>query len=204
MNVTIEDFIKELSSKAPVPGGGGASALVGAIGVSLCAMVGNLTSGKKKYAEYQEDIERMILMAEASAQTMLGLIKKDAEVFEPLSKAYGIPKDTPGRDEVLEKALILAASAPMEMLDEVTRVIDIIEELELKGSRLAISDVAVAAAACKSALEGAVMNVYINSKLMKNVDYAKELNKKATKMVEDGVGRCQRVYDKISKDLRCF
>ncbi len=201
--MTVESFIRELGSKAPVPGGGGASALIGAIGVSLCSMVGNLTSGKKKYAAYQQEIEDIIKKAQASADKMLSLIQKDAEAFEPLSKAYGIPKDQENRDEILENALVTASLVPMEILEETSHVIDFIEELAVKGSRLAISDVAVAATACKSALEGAVMNVYINTKLMKNTTYAASLNQKAARLVEDCVMRCDKVYRDITKDLRC-
>ncbi|NLO41248.1 MAG: cyclodeaminase/cyclohydrolase family protein, partial [Ruminiclostridium sp.] len=115
MNMEIHEFINQLSSKAPVPGGGGASALIGAIGVSLCSMVANLTSGKKKYAEYQQDIEKILEVSQASISRLLALIEKDAEVFEPLSAAYGIPKEDPNREAVLEKALVAACSVPMDI-----------------------------------------------------------------------------------------
>lgn len=204
MNITISNFMKELSSKSPVPGGGGASALIGAIGVSLCSMVANLTSGKKKYAEYQADIDGILGRTEASIDRLLKLIQKDAEVFEPLSEAYGIPKDDPKRDEVLEKALVTACSVPMELLQEVYDVIDMIEQLSVKGSKLALSDVGVAASACRSAMEGAVMNVYINTKLMKDREMAEALNNKAISLLNDGTGRCSHIYQKISEELRCL
>ena len=93
--VSVNDFIKQLSSSSPVPGGGGASALVGGIGVALCSMVANLTSGKKKYEEYQSEIETVLKRTDLSIQYLLDLVEKDAEVFEPLAQAYGIPKDNP-------------------------------------------------------------------------------------------------------------
>lgn len=203
MNIAIQDFIDELSSKSPVPGGGGASALIGAIGVALCSMVANLTSGKKKYAEYQADIEDILARTKTSIKRLLELIQKDAEVFEPLSAAYGIPKDEPNRDEILEKALVAASSVPMEILQEVSAVVDIIEQLAVKGSKLAVSDVAVAASACRSAMESAVMNVYINTKLMKNQEYAIDINNKTAIILQDGVERCNKIYQQISDDLRC-
>lgn len=204
MNITISNFMNELSSKSPVPGGGGASALIGAVGVSLCSMVANLTSGKKKYAEYQADIDAILGRTEASIDRLLKLIQKDAEVFEPLSEAYGIPKDDPKRDEVLEKALVTACSVPMELLQEVYDVIDMIEQLSVKGSKLALSDVGVAASACRGAMEGAVMNVYINTKLMKDREMAEALNNKAISLLNDGTGRCSHIYQKISEELRCL
>jgi len=202
MNIQIDDFIKQLSSKSPVPGGGGASALVGAIGVALCSMVANLTSGKKKYAEYQKDIDEIILRTETSANQLLQLIQKDAEVFEPLSAAYGIPKEDPKRDEILENALVKACSVPMEILREVSGVIDIIEQLREKGSKLAISDVGVAASACRCAMESAVMNVYINTKLMKNSEYAVRINEEAQEILTDGLERCSKIYQQITNELR--
>lgn len=198
----INEFIKLLSSKSPVPGGGGASALIGAIGVSLCSMVANITSGKKKYAQYQSDLELIIERTQTSIDKLIGFIKKDAEVFEPLSAAYGIPKEEPGRDDILEKALVTACSVPLEILHEVADVLDIIEQLSVKGSRLAISDIGVAASACRCAMESAVMNVYINTKLMKNREYALETNAAAADILADGIDRCDRIYRKITDELR--
>ena len=198
----LSGFIADLSSKEPVPGGGGASALVGAVGAALCSMVANLTSGKKKYAEYQPDIDVIIPRAQKTTAALLRLIEKDAEVFEPLSAAYGIPKDDPGREKILEEALVTACSVPMEILKEIAGIIDIVEQLAQKGSKLAVSDVGVAASVCRSAAESAVMNVYINTKLMKNRSCAAQLNKEADDIFIDTVKRCDVIYKQISDELR--
>ena len=92
---TCEDFIEVLASKAAVPGGGGASALAGAIGIALGNMVGSLTVGKKTYADVEEEIIECKKQADEIAKEFLELMDKDAEAFEPLSKAYGLPKSTP-------------------------------------------------------------------------------------------------------------
>jgi len=89
-NQSYYDFIFALASNAPVPGGGGASALVGAIGMALGDMVGSLTLGKKKYADVQADIVQLKDKAGVVEQKLLSLIERDAEVFEPLSRAYGL------------------------------------------------------------------------------------------------------------------
>lgn len=202
METSITNFINELSSKSPVPGGGGASALIGAIGISLCSMVANLTSGKKKYEKYQNDIENILLRTSVSIKNLLELIERDAEVFEPLSMAYSIPKNQPNRDEILEDALINACSVPMEILKEVSNTVCIIEDLCYKGTKLAISDVGVAASACRSAMEGAAMNVYINTKLMQNRDNAFKINAEAEIFLKNGIDRCNIIYQQIAKDLR--
>jgi len=197
-----EEFLQELSSSAPVPGGGGVSALVAALSAALCSMVGNLTSGKKKYAEYQEDIERIIDEAVKSRDTLYEYIKKDAEAFEPLSRAYSIPKDEPGRDEKLEKALLDAAEAPLALMREIALLVPMLEELSVKGSNLAISDVGVAAALAGAAMRGAVMNVYVNTRLMKNAEVAGNMNKEADAILDETVMKCHAVYDTVLLKLK--
>lgn len=175
------EFVEVLASKAPVPGGGGASALVGAIGTALCNMVGSLTVGKKKYAAVEAEISGLMEKATELQNALLELIEKDAEVFEPLSRAYGLPKET--EEERAEKARVMegclrdACSVPMDIMRRCCEVIDLIGVFAEKGSVLAVSDAGVAAACCKGALKGASLNVYINTKSMKNREYAEELNK---------------------------
>ncbi|MDF2686660.1 MAG: sugar transporter substrate-binding protein [Clostridia bacterium] len=202
MNDSLNSFIEKLSSGEPTPGGGGASALIGAVGVALCSMVANLTSGKKKYAEYQKDIEIILAKTNISINNLLLLIDKDAEVFAPLAFAYGIPKDDPNRATILENALRTACSVPIEIINEITNILNVVEELIYKGSRLAISDVGVAASACRSAIEGASLNVYINTKLMTDKAYAYETNIKIKDISEAGIKRCEDIYEKVLKELR--
>lgn len=194
----MNQFLEELSSAAPVPGGGGASALIGAIGCALCSMVANLTTGKKKYAQYQERIDEILPFLEEMRVQLMADIKMDADAFYPLSQAYSIPKDAPDRDKIMEEALLTASNAPMKIVEDVSKLVPVLEELEVIGSRLAISDVAVAAAACSAALKGAVMNIYINTKSMKNREVADAMNRKAKNLVADGTKRCGAVYEKIA------
>ena len=194
-------FLDELSSSAPVPGGGGASALIGAIGCALCSMVANLTTGKKKYVQYQERIDELLPFLENMRGALMEDIKLDADAFYPLSQAYSFPKDAPDRDKIMEEALLTASNAPMKIIEDVSKLVPVLEELEVIGSRLAISDVAVAAAACSAALKGAVMNIYINTKSMKNREVAEAMNQKAKELVGDGTARCDAVYKKISAGM---
>lgn len=197
----MKDFINALASKKPTPGGGGAAAVVGSLAAALGSMVANLTTGKKKYEQYQEDIDRILIFLEEAIWDIHSYIEKDAEAFGPVAEAYKIPKDDPKKSEVMEKALLAAAVVPMELAGKVNDLILVLEELEEKGSKLALSDVAVAAVCCKAAMEGAVMNVYINTKSLTNPMIAEGLNKKAMKLVADGGKRCQDIYDRILKGL---
>ena len=157
-----EEFVDVLASKAPVPGGGGASALVGAIGMALGNMVGSLTVGKKKYADVEADIIALKEKATALQADFLRLVEADAEAFEPLAKAYGMPRET--EEEKAEKARVMAivlkdaCAVPMEIMEKCCEAIDVIEEFAAKGSALAISDAGVGVVFCKAALLGASLN----------------------------------------------
>ena len=204
--VPCNEFVEVLASKAPVPGGGGASALVGAIGTALGNMVGSLTVGKKKYADVEEEMYELKGKADALQKELLHLIERDAEVFEPLSKAYGMPRNT--EEEKAEKARVMeivlkdACSVPMEIMERCCEAIDLIGVFAEKGSTLAISDAGVGATFCKAALEGASLNVFINTKSMKNREYADELNKKADEMLSVYTKKAEGIYQSVAARLR--
>lgn len=198
----MKDFLDALASKEPTPGGGGASALVAAVSCSLCSMVANLTTGKKKYAQYQDKIEEYIEMLVDKNIVLQNDIKKDAEAFAPLAAAYSLDKATENYEQIMEKALLDAAAAPKEILEDIYSLVPVIEDLAVMGSRLAISDVAVAATCLVAALQGCVLNVYINTKSMKNREVADEINVAVAKIVADGVSRLNVVYNNIDQSLR--
>lgn len=202
---TCEQFLAELSTKAPVPGGGGASALVGAIGVALGNMVGSLTTGKKKYAAVEEEIQQLNERAEGLRKQLEALVTADAEVFEPLSKAYGLPKNTPEemahKDRVMEEVLGAACAVPMDIMRACCEGIALVEEYAEKGSVMAVSDAGCAAVLCKSALQAASLNVFINTKSMKNRERAEELNAEAHQMLTEYCPRADIVFETVTKKL---
>ena len=194
-------WLTELSSASPAPGGGGASALVGAVASSLGSMVANLTTGNMIYACYQADIERILAQTADLTARLHGLIAADAEAFVPLSAAYGIPKDDPTRAERLESALRVAAKPPMDMLETFAELLPILEELTEKGSRLAISDVGCAATFCQSAARGALLNLFVNTKLMADREYAYEQNKRAIALEGDINYRTEAVFKTVKESM---
>ena len=196
------EFAARLASRDAVPGGGGASALVGALGAALASMVGNLTTGKKKYAAYEEDIQFILKRAAELQEELIGLIDRDAECFEPLSKAYSIPKDDPDRDTVMENALRVACSVPMDIIRMCARVIELHVELAEKGSTLAVSDVGCGAVFCKAALQGAALSVFINTKSMKDREYAAQIETEADAILAKSTAMADGIYDTVAKKLR--
>lgn len=199
---TITEFMNELASNAPVPGGGGAAALVGAVGIALGDMVGELTTGKKKYADVEEDIQSLMAEAKSLQSEFLRLIDVDAEAFAPLAKAYGIPKDEPGRDEIMEEALKTGASVPMDIMRTCGKALDVIKEFADKGSRLAISDAGCAAACCRAAIRAASLNVFINTKSMKDREYAESLNAEADMLLEKYNKLADQIFASVEERLR--
>lgn len=202
----IEEFTDVLASKAAIPGGGGASALTGALGTALGTMVGNLTVGKKKYKDVEEEIRRQMQQAEVLQRELLLLIDKDAEAFEPLSKAYGLPKETKEqleyRNKVMEEALLKASLVPLKIMETVLEAIVVLEVMAEKGSRIAVSDAGVGVQFCRAALLGASMNVFINTKLMKDREKASQLNQRCDELMEDGVKRADAVFELVMKTIR--
>ena len=187
MDMTMETcrkFVEVLASDAPAPGGGGAAALVGAIGTALGNMVGSLTVGKKKYAEVEAEIIDLKAKCDALQKELLDQVEADEINFLPLAKAYGIPKDDPTRDAVMEEATIIACSTPMKIMELCCQAIEYIAVFAAKGSRLAVSDAGCGAVICKSALQAASLNVFINTKTLKNREIAAEMNAKALNMLD--------------------
>ena len=200
MDMTLEtcrNFVTVLASDAPAPGGGGAAALVGAIGTALGNMVGSLTVGKKKYADVEAEIIALKAKCDALQTELLNQVEADEINFLPLAKAYGIPKDDPNRDKVMEEATVIACSTPMKIMELCCQAIDCIAIFAAKGSRLAVSDAGCGAVCCKAALQAASLNVFINTKSLKNRDTAEELNRQANLMLNKYCQLADDIFNEV-------
>ena len=195
------EFTSLLASPSSVPGGGGASALAGAIGAALGDMVGELTLGKKKYKDVEDEIREAMTAARALRVRLLSCVEKDAAAFEPLSRAYGIPKDDPDRERVMEACLKDAAAVPAEIFDLCCEAIEIQKIFAEKGSRLMISDAATGAALCRGALYGAAINVRVNTRLMKDRDYAEQLDRHIREKLVIYSSLAQEIYTGVEQKL---
>ncbi len=198
----MEQFLENLASAAPAPGGGGAAALAGALSAALASMVANLTLGKKKYAAYEPEIRELLSRTQGLRTELFAFIERDARAFEPLSRAYGIPKGTPGREETLEAALHAAAMPPLELLETLGEVPPVCERLLVIGSRLAMSDVGCSASLCRAAAECAALNVRVNTRLMRERAYADGLDARAEAALERIAASCAAVYETVHRTLK--
>lgn len=198
-------FIAALSSKEPVPGGGGASAYVGALGMALGLMVGNLTVGKKKYQDVEADIIVNMEKGQAIIDRLEELVKEDAAAFYPLSQAYGLPKNTEEeakiKEETLQQALVKATLVPLEIARVCAQAIDLHEELAAKGSRIVISDVGVGVIFAKAALQGAKLNVLINTGIMKDIDLKTKTEIEIEELVRVYTEKADKIFNQVESAI---
>ena len=200
MDMTMDScrkFVEVLASDAPAPGGGGAAALVGAIGTALGNMVGSLTVGKKKYADVEAEIIALQGKCSALQKELLDQVEADEKGFVPLAKAYGIPKDDPARAETLEKATVTACQVPVRIMELCCEAMEAIAVFAAKGSRLAVSDAGCAAVCVKAALQAASLNVFINTKTLKDRALAEEMNARCLGMLETYGAMADGIFETV-------
>ncbi len=202
---TLAGFVEELASKSPIPGGGGAAALVGALGVALGSMVCNLTVGKKKYAEHETRLHEILVEATSLQQALIAMIDEDAEHFLPLSRAYGLPQGTEAektkREQVLEQALKDACSVPARIVEVCRKAIDLHAAIVDRGSRLVISDVGCGVQFLKAALICGELNVTVNLAMIKDKVFVQRMRETVHRQVEEGKIVADRVYASVESAL---
>ena len=198
-------FVEELASAAPAPGGGGASAYVGALAAALASMVGNLTMGKKTYAEVEGEVVRHLDELEELRARLIELVDADARAFEPLAAAYRMPKGTPeelaAKQEAIQRALAGATEVPLEIMRTAARVVDHVDYLAHHGSRMARSDAGVSAAFARAAVDGASLNVYINAASIDDADRARCVREEASAIASTTRERCDELFDFVVKEV---
>lgn len=194
-------FIDQLASKSPTPGGGGASAYAGTLASALASMVGNLTVGKKSYADVEADVLATLEKLACVRARLIQLVDEDARAFEPLAAAYRMPKETQeqrdGKDRALQAALVEACDVPLEIMRRVSEVVSLTDFLAHHGSRMALSDAGVAAAFARAAADGASLNIYINAASMDDRAQAEAYRAEAAALAQSVRERCDALFDYV-------
>jgi len=202
----VTEFTLQLSSKAPVPGGGGAAALAGALGAALGGMVANLTIGKPKYASVEDEIQELKVAAYRLQKDLLALIEKDAEVFTPLAGAYRMASDTEEekaeKDRVMQACLKQASLAPLEIMEKCAETLLLLEKFAEKGSVLAVSDAGCGAVLSKAALMAAWLNVRINIRIISDEKFVAEVESKAQELLNKGLPLADSIYKSVEDKLK--
>lgn len=199
------EFIDALASKAPTPGGGGASAYAGALASALASMVGNLTVGKKKYAEVEERVQSELLELDDTRLRLLELVQADADAFAPLAAAYGMPRGTDeeaaAQKAALQHALVDACEVPLEIMRQCVQVVESCVFLAKHGSVMAVSDAGAGAVLAKAALLAASLNVRINIGSMDDVARAAAYRDEMEDLIAAGSALADDVYDDVVRRL---
>lgn len=190
----IREYTEMFASSAPVPGGGGVSSVVGSLAAAAGEMVCSLSIGKKKFESIEPELKGIARRLEEARIKLLELADKDAEVFEPLAKAYA---DKTKPDAEMDMLYANAAGAPLEVMRTVFSILDEIQYVAENGSRLAVSDAACAAAYARAAISGEILNVKINTRCMKDEELRREIESEAEVIYRTALRTCDSIFDKV-------
>lgn len=204
-NQSIQEFLDQLASSAPTPGGGGAAAMLGAMGAALTSMVCNLTVGKEKYQDVEEEMQATLKAAEALRASLTDMIAADVEVFDKLMGSYGLPKGTDeekaSRSEAIQVALREATDVPLNCARACAEVISVSRSAAEKGNINVISDAGVSVMAAYGALKSAALNVYINAGSIKDKAFADERLAEIEKIMATADKDTNDIYDIVRNKL---
>lgn len=201
VGLQVDEFMKVLGSDAPAPGGGSAAALAASMGISLTKMVTELTIGKKKYAEFEEEMFSIREQAGHLQEACLQAIDKDTEAFNAVSAVFAMPKETEedklARSQALQAALDGATKVPFELMELAVEGLKVTARAVGKSNTNAASDLGVAALNLKSALHGAWLNVLINLSGLKNQDLVADYKTKGQRLLAEGDQLADQIYREI-------
>jgi len=201
----VSNFLNELASNSPTPGGGSVAALAGALGAALISMVGNLTVGKKKYEDVEEDIKKILSSSEKLRYELSQLIEDDVKVFNNFMATYKMPKETEDekkiRTEKMQEALIKAAKVPLRVAYKCLDILSLSKEVAEKGNINVVSDAGVAVLMAEAALESAILNVKINLKMIKDEKTKEELSSSIQELLLKEKGQKEKVLEIVEKKI---
>ena len=202
----VSNFLDELASNSPTPGGGSVAALAGALGAALISMVGNLTVGKKKYEDVEEDIKKIKSSSEKLRYELSQLIEEDVKVFNNFMATYKMPKDTEDekkmRTKKIQEALVEAAKVPLKTAYKCLDIMILSQVAAEKGNINVISDAGVAVLMAEAALESAILNVKINLKMIKDEKIREELSSSIKEILLKGKGQKEKVLEIVEQKIR--
>jgi len=205
LNKTVTQFLDELASKAPVPGGGSGAALGGALAAGLASMVCNLTIGKKKYANVQDEIQELLGKSEALRTQLMELLQADTEVYLKISAAYKMPRETDeektARTEAIQAALVDATDVPMRIAHACVEVLDLCTPIAEKGNLGAVSDAGVAGLLAEASLRSAALNVMINLAALKDESFVKEKWEELNGLLDGSAQLKEDVFELVKSKL---
>ena len=201
----VSNFLDELASNSPTPGGGSVAALAGVLGAALISMVGNLTIGKKKYKDVEGDIKKIINSSEKLRYELSQLIEEDVKVFNNFMATYKMPKETEEekkiRADMIQESLIEAAKVPLRVAYKCLDILSLSKEVAEKGNINVVSDAGVAVLMAEAALESAILNVKINLRMIKNEKVRAELSSSIKEILLKEKGQKEKVLEIVGEKI---
>lgn len=202
---TIQEFMADLASNLPAPGGGGVAAISGALGAGLVAMVCHLTIGKKGYEQSWEDLKVSLAESDKLRQRLLELVDEDARAFTRVIEAFKMPKENPGEQEkraaAIQSAYRIAADVPFDIASQCCQVLKLALPLVDQANVNAISDIGVAAYTAYAGVESAIMNVNINLPSIKDEEYVKLRTSQLEKILTEAADLRDQISQQVNKEL---
>lgn len=202
----VGNFLDELASNSPTPGGGSVAALAGALGAALISMVGNLTLGKKKYEDVEEDIKKIISSSEKLRYELSQLVEEDVKVFNNFMATYKMPKETEDekriRAEKIQASLIEAAKVPLKVAYKCLDIMILSKEVAEKGNVNVVSDAGVAVLMAEAAIDSAILNVKINLRMIKDEKIKEEISSSIKKSLLKEKGQKEKVLKVVEKKMQ--
>lgn len=201
VNKNIIDFVATTASNEPVPGGGSIAALSAALAAALAEMVANLTIGKKKYVEVEEEMKKIAASLENSRKELVDYIDKDASSFDEVMKAFKLPKETDEdkaiRSEAIQEGTKYAATVPLEVARAAYTIMEQSKIVVEKGNSNAITDGAVSAMMARTAVLSALMNVKINLTTIKDEEFVKNMTKEVNELERNAITKEKEILDLV-------
>ena len=204
-NQSIQDFLKQTASNNPVPGGGSISALNGAIATALAEMLANLTIGKKKYVELEDEMKQTVDKMGQQRELFFEDIDRDAGAYKTVMDAFKLPKETDEekakRSDQIQEATKHAALIPMEIAQRAFDLLADIEYTTRNGNSNAVTDGCISMMTCRTAVLGALLNVRINLGSIKDIDFVKELENRCNTMEIEAIRKEQELCEWVKTTL---
>lgn len=202
-NLTLEQFAAQTASNEPVPGGGSIAAISGSLAAALSEMVANLTIGKKKYAEFEEEMKEIADKGAVLRERLLDDIQKDSNSFNDVMKAMKLPKTTDEekalRKEKMQEGLKIAARIPFEIAMDAYEIMPLAEKVVENGNKNAVTDGLVSAMLARTSVLSALLNTKINLASIKDENFVNEYKVKVDKLEKDAIEYEKRIL--LKSDL---
>ena len=201
IDISVQDFLGELASRAPGPGGGSVAALSAGLASVLTEMVANLTVGKKGFEEIEEEMKQITQEASEYREKFLKDIDEDAEAFNKVMDAFKLPKNTPEeidkRKQVIQEEFKKAALVPLGVAKDAVKLMEFISKVVEKGNKNAISDGAVAAMMARTSVLGALYNVKINLQSIKDENFVSQISKQVHELESKAIEEEKKILSKV-------